>query len=479
MEKKIIPPTNQDISWSGTEQNAWVEAGLISQNLLLPEKIRELAQFVLKNKAMLYEYYHDKPEEYPYQVEIPTSRQEMENAYELRIVDKATGKTVKILDRVESVELCEGLSLRVNAKEAENWRKKTEPLKQLSKEQTIKFKSILEKISTSRKDIGIDQLVNIIDDLIKLTKPSTYSMSGHLVDQKIPTKEKISIPTESTSEIKVHGLRGLSAGKHRIFKTLGLLLHQKKDGPQIQSMPDIPNGKLLTNVILNNSYGYPPSIIIIDEKDYYKAYWGDTSYGGSDKKRMEKDLKDFSREVFSINYQQIYKEKGSEKVNLINFESSMVEVYNFYQGLTPDEADRISSGKKGIKRSKLKKILIINQIFTHQIENKFINYPFDINKQMATAAGGGRAVTPGMHILLDYLLREMSYKRWGNEINEAKLIALLEFTNKKRRKGRLREDIKKCFDAIKNIGILLEVVRLKNKDGSYKYKWKLDSKFSW
>ncbi len=479
MEKKIIPPTNQDISWSTKERDIWVEKGLINKELLLPEKFHSLAQFILKNKEMLYKYYHDKPEEYPHQVEIPSSRQKLKDTYELRVVDKATGKTIKILDRIENLELCDGLSLTVKAKEAETWRKKTESLKQLSEEQTGKLKSVLEQLSAKGKSISMDQLANIIDDLIKLTKPFTYNVPGNLVDQKIPTKEKISIQTKGTSEIKVHGLRGLSAGEHRIIKTISLLLHQKKDGPQIQSIASISNSKLLTNAILSNTYGYPPSIIIINENDYYKAYWGDSSYGGADQKMMEEGFKKFSQKEFSIYRQFPYKEENLKKVDLIKFQSSMVEKYDFYQGLTPDEANKISNGNNRIKRSKRKRILVINQIFTDQIENKFINYPLDINKRMEKAAGGGRAVTPSMHILLDYFLRDISYKRYEREINEEKLITLLEFTNMKRRKARLKESIKKCFEAMKNIGVLLKAERLKNKNSSYKYKYQLNDQFNW
>lgn len=480
MQKITEKVKNDDICWSTNELKVWVNAGLVKHELLEPEKFRELAQFISENKEKLHSVYCDNPAEYPCQVTIPAAH-ELANTYELQIFDKATGKVIKVLDRIENLELCEGLVLKVKAKEVETWRKKTENIKKLSDDQTNKLKTILEQFFESNKGIGIDELDQIIAKLISITKPSTYNVPQGLVDQKIHTREQISIQVERKPEITVHGIRGLSAGEHRIMKTLSLLIHLKKNGAQIQNMPDISNGKLLRNAMLENAYGYQPTILIIDEDEYYKAYWGDTSYGGSDKKMMERGLKEFSRKEFDINYQRAYIEKNKEKIDIIKFLSPMVETYEFYQGLTPEEADNLKRGNGRVRRSKRKKILIINQIFTDQIDKRFINFPLDINRRIGKAAGDSRAVTASMHIMLDYFLRDIANQRFENEIGEEKLVTLLELLKMKNegRELRLKEHIKKCFDAMKNIGVLVEIEILRSKDGSYKYRYSLNKQFKW
>ena len=478
MQKKITPPKNQNISWSGTELKAWIEGGLISRDLLAPEKFPQLAQFILENKEKLYKLYNDEPVEYPYEVTKPPY-QEMTNTYKLHIIDRATGKIVKILERVENIDIFDGLSLRVKAKEVNNWRKKTENIKRLSEEQTSQLKTILERISASGKDIGIDELDRIIEKLISITKPTTYTVPGNLIDQKIHTDDKVSILTKSRTTVKVHGIRQLTIADHGIIKTISLLLHKYRNNPKITGLEGgIPAGNLLSNAILNEHYGFLPTILVLPESKIIEAYFGGSSYGGADVKKLRRDFEGFSQKPFYLlSTERHYKENNISKVAILDSPTRLLDIHYLYPDLTPDEAKKINSGNQKIKRAKRKIVLVISQIFTDKQENDFIKYPYDILPRIRDAAGGGRAVTTGMHVILDWFLRDLRWKTYKNQINEEKLVELLELTHLKRR-ARLEEALTKCFNAMKNIGILKKIERLKRKDGIYKYEYTLNQNFA-
>ncbi|HLB52485.1 MAG TPA: hypothetical protein VJK48_02105, partial [Chlamydiales bacterium] len=71
-------------------------------------------------------------------------------------------------------------------------------------------------------------------------------------------------------------------------------------------------------------------------------------------------------------------------------------------------------------------IIALNPLLTDQINSKYVEYPSDINKRMVIAAGGHRLVTESMIALRDYLLRELSARRFQPEINEEKLFLILK-----------------------------------------------------
>ncbi len=474
MQKKIIQPKNQNISWSVGELNIWVEDGLISRDLLHPDKFHELAQFVSENKEKLYEHYHDNTDEYPYSIEMP-STQKLDNTYEIRVVEKATGKTVQVLDRVENLNLYDGFSLKVKSKEVENWRKQSAELKQLwlSKEQILSLKNALSKISAAGKEISVENLAIIIEEILKLTKSPSYPVPTHLIGQKIHPVKKVSI---QNSKITASGLRNLTATGHRITRTLSQLRHQYI-GPKIEGM-DLPSGKLC-NKIIENYYGYPPEIFILDEDEYCKTYWGNDKYGGKDRKAMLKNLKNYSKEEHSFDYKRYYKQDGVELVDVIKFEAPMAEVYPYYKGLTQDEA----SGKTSIKKQSKKKIIIIyNPIFIDQIENYFLTFSNDINRRITEAAkAAGTKAHTYIQIAYDHFYHEIHRgkedpKRFNSSILKENLIHKLGLEGMRR--GRQEKALEKTFKFLKIIGIMLKIEKVKSTDGrSHKYDYKLNDKY--
>ena len=121
----------------------------------------------------------------------------------------------------------------------------------------------------------------------------------------------------------------------------------------------------------------------------------------------------------------------------------------------------------------------MNPIFRDQIDTKFIEFPEDTNRRLVIAAGGHKKVTTSMNILMEYMLREMSAKRYRAEINEENLpyVIGLEKYVKEKRKKLLQERIEKDIQAIINIGIILNAEKKPNKIGGMKWIFQLNKEY--
>ncbi|MBY0110101.1 MAG: hypothetical protein K2X90_03260 [Candidatus Babeliaceae bacterium] len=351
-------PTSNNVSWSNKELEEWEKLGLIPCDFLLPENISQLIKFIIENKELLYAAYHDPIEDYPHLVELPAPER-LHETYELRVIDKRTGEVVKILDRMETFEICDDVSLHIKSAEKNPWEEKIASVKKLTKDQKNYLKDVLSKLSDNgQKQININDLVQAIEEIIKETKTATYSVSGKFVDQKVPTQQRLLLQQiDKKTEIKVYGIRRLSPSEHRITKTISLLLHKNNSqgcGPKIEGFAGLDTGKLLKNELLQKVYGSPPSIIMIDEDEYFEAYWGNTEYGGSDRNFMTTGLKDFSRREFPVNVDHIYQINGQELTDRLELSSSMAEVYYFYPSLTTEEKKKLNKGNSKTRRPKRK-----------------------------------------------------------------------------------------------------------------------------
>ena len=171
------------ISWTPQELQEWVKAGLIPLELFEPSRTLELTEFLRKNKKMLHAHSHRNFEEDRYVMSIPPP-DEWHKAPDITVTDKITGET-SILEMAGYFNLCEGIRLRIKAKELPEWEKDTAAAKDLNKDQHETLKATLEKIGYERP-LSRDKIVKIIEEVRKpQRKPKKYRQSGHLVDQKL------------------------------------------------------------------------------------------------------------------------------------------------------------------------------------------------------------------------------------------------------------------------------------------------------
>jgi len=112
-------------------------------------------------------------------------------------------------------------------------------------------------------------------------------------------------------------------------------------------------------------------------------------------------------------------------------------------------------------------VIALNPIFTDQIDTKFIKFPIDTNRRLVIAAGGHNKVTASMQTLMEWMLRDLSAKRYKTEINDENLpyvLGLEKYVQQKRKKL-IQERIEKDVRTMINMGLILEVEKKSNSTG--------------
>ena len=113
--------------------------------------------------------------------------------------------------------------------------------------------------------------------------------------------------------------------------------------------------------------------------------------------------------------------------------------------------------KEDIELSKIEEtVVVLNPIFRRQIESKFLLYPNDINERTIRAYGSHNLSDIALR-LRDYLIRELSSKRYKPEIYLDKLYYFLaEKWMRKSRKALVKEYTDKALETVKALGLLLD-----------------------
>ena len=104
------------MDWTPEELKIWHEANLIPTELLDPTKCIELHEYMRKNKKTLHDHYHRDFSKDIYQVQIPPHT-EWNDAPDIKIIDRRSGEVVQVLEMGADFNLCEGITLKIKAKE--------------------------------------------------------------------------------------------------------------------------------------------------------------------------------------------------------------------------------------------------------------------------------------------------------------------------------------------------------------------------
>ncbi len=445
-----------EFSWTIEELHKWVEAGLVPKSLLKPKKNSELTDYLIKNKDVL--------------------------------LDKSPiGEAVKTLEMVASYDLCDGISLKVKAKELNEWEKETAEAKNLSKEQNETLKLALGKIGPD-KTLTRKEISTLIEEIRKPhQKRKKYRQSGHLVDQKLKysqynqpslfdllpeTKQKIE---ESHIEVKAEGIK-LTYAENKLVHALNLLLYEKSQNSDSNSST-FYSGNAPSEVV---PYGVPDqkgksAVLKFKLAELCRAFIGSEEYSGADIKFIKSTLSQLESKKVLIKYDRVKKVREGKIIKTLTDRiedfQSLIRVISFISDLSDKEKEALDEGDGSVRESRGELIVALNPIFTDQIDTKFIEFPEDTNRRLVIAAGGHNKVTASMNILMEYLLREASAKRYKPEINEEKLpyILGLEKYVEQNRKKRLQDRIEKDIQAIMNIGIIIGAEKLPNSTGGMKW----------
>lgn len=265
----------------------------------------------------------------------------------------------------------------------------------------------------------------------------------------------------SAVKIRAIGIR-LTHAQDQLIHALFKLLHEKSENKNLKSK-EFYGGNGEKQMI---RYGGGDKIaesatIRIFPSELYKAYTDSNDYSGSDIKFIKNVLLNMERTRFLIIYERARKTKGSHgknetRVDRIEEYQTLFKILNFFEGLTEEEVEKLDNGGESVREKRGELIISLNPLLTDQINSKYVEYPSDINKRTQIAAGGAKFVTESMIALRDYLLREISARRFHSEINEENLIPVLrleEYLRAKRRKM-IQKRIYDAIEFAKNLGIV-------------------------
>ena len=482
------------ISFSTKELEEWSRAGLINTELLAQGKVPELLRFVSKNKEKLYKHYrddHNNLEEFPHSVELPPAEKWPET-YELRVIDRKTGKVVKTLKQIAELKLLDDIYLKVNARELAEWKKETDNIKNLTKEQSEDLKKFISQFGADRP-LSREEIANVVKEIQKEKyKAPKYRKSGHLNDQQLKyqkpgteliierdeTKKKIE---KSKLDVKAEGIR-LTEPESKLEHALIKLL---RDNSQNRN-PYEKNYYFGNEQHKAVDYGGEKKempVVRFKRSDLYQAYLCKNEYSGADAEYIDNLLIQYSSKKFLIRYdyvKQVSKGSATEtRTDRIEEFQSLIRLLYFFPNLTDEQKAKLDEGDAKIRKEKEEVIVAFSPIFIHQIDTKFVEFPDDTNRRLMISAGGHRLVTIAMRRLMEYCLREISAKRSMAEINEENLIPLLgleKYVAQKRKKV-INESIMRAIDTVKNMGIILETKKTNNTKGGEKWIFTLNTKY--
>lgn len=417
---------------------------------------------------------------------------------DMLVTNKKTGDVIGVFKiQVPSeayFNICQDIHIKVNTKELPELEKETTEAKNLTKEQQEELKMLFVNVGNDRP-LTRKEIATFIEEIRKPVKLKKIRHSGHFVDQKTKyekpnkqrdlfdiisqeTKEKIGI------EIRIEGLK-LSPSQDKLINALMKLLHEKSEHSD-QSSENFYGGNTESLIVPYGGNGQKEKarVLRIFPSELYKAYLDKDDYSGKEIKNIRTLLEEMELQKFLIIYDRVYeitkeKNKKESRTDRIEDFQSLIKIIKFYEGLTDDEKQKLNEGNEEIRERRGELIIALNPLLTDQISSKYVEYPEDINRRTAIAAGGYRHVTESMICLRDYLMREISSKRKKCEINEEKIIMLLKLDKYKKqgRKKRIADYIESSIQFTKNLRLVTEHERMTGAEGQWKHLFCLNEDF--
>lgn len=299
---------------------------------------------------------------------------------------------------------------------------------------------------------------------VEVEKKGKFRRSGHLTDQMLKynyPKDKSGqlslwdiLKDETKTDIEVAGVEltqvvegiKLSPSETKIIDCLCKLLHEnsqslepKKEGYYTGNLNpelvDYGDGKTSAPKLAFTLY------------ELTREYKGGEYVAGKDIENVKQILTGLNSKQFLIRYTETTKGKKGEWIK---------KEYEAFRRLIDVDRATLSYGVGDIEQyKKTETVILLNPIFRRQIDSKFILYPNDINKRTIIAYGSHNVSDIALR-LRDYLMRELSSKRYQPEINLDKLYYLLaEKWMRESRKKKVKEYTEKALETVKALGLLL------------------------
>jgi hypothetical protein len=323
----------------------------------------------------------------------------------------------------------------------------------------------------------VKDMIKTLEETLKLfnekEKKGKFRRSGHLTDQILkynyPKDKQPSLfdnlQSETLKDIEVAGVEiaeivegiKLSPSETKVIDCLCKLLHEtsqtldaeKDDYYSGNSKPITnPETKKPENII---QYGGQDEIapkLAFTLYELTTEYKGGEYVSGKDIENVKQILTELNDKRFLLSYVETTKKKDGGRIER--------KIEDFRKLIHIVKISQTEYNKEDIELSKKEEtVILLNPIFRRQIDSKFILYPNDINRRTIIAYGSHNLSDVALR-LREYLIRELSSKRYQPEISLDKLYYLLaEKWMRESRKKKVKEYTEKAIDTVKALGLLL------------------------
>jgi len=315
----------------------------------------------------------------------------------------------------------------------------------------------------SRK-FKIIKLIPLKEDVIE--NKGKYKKPGHLTDQTL----KYNYPKDSNPQLNmfdslqgktlkdievagvevaqiVEGIK-LTPSETKVIDSLCKLLHHSSQNLDAKKDSYYSGNMDYELVEYGGDKNTPAPKLAFTLYELTKEYKGGDYVAGKDIENIKQILKELDNKRFLLSYVETTTKKDGGRIEK--------KIEDFRKLIHILKISQTEYNKEDIELSKKEEtVIVLNPIFRRQIDSKFILYPNDINRRTIIAYGSHNLSELALR-LRDYLMRELSSKRYQPEINLERLYYLLaEKWMKESRKKKVKEYTEKAIETVKALGLLL------------------------
>lgn len=310
----------------------------------------------------------------------------------------------------------------------------------------------------------LDALREIYEKRLKGDKKGKFRRSGHLTDQILkynyPKDRQPSLfdilQSETLKDIEVAGVEvtqivegiKLSPSETKVIDCLCKLLHETSQTSDAKK-EDYYSGNIGYELVeYGGDKNTPAPKLAFTLYELTKEYKGGEYVAGKDIENVKHILTELDSKRFLLSYVETTRKKDGGRIER--------KIEDFRKLIHIVKISQTEYNKEDIELSKKEEtVILLNPIFRRQIDSKFILYPNDINKRTIIAYGSHNVSDITLR-LRDYLIRELSSRRYQPEINLDKLYYLLaEKWMRESRKKKVKEYTEKALETVKALGLLL------------------------
>ena len=298
----------------------------------------------------------------------------------------------------------------------------------------------------------------------EVEKKGKFKRSGHLTDQMLkynyPKDRQPSLfdnlQSKTLKDIEVAGVEvaqivegiKLSPSETKIIDCLCKLLHENSQTSDAKK-EDYYSGNMGYELVeYGGDKNTPAPKLAFTLYELTREYKGGEYVAGKDIENVKQILTELDSKRFLLSYVETTRKKDGGRIER--------KIEDFRKLIHIVKISQTEYSKEDIELSKKEEtVILLNPIFRRQIDSKFILYPNDINRRTIIAYGSHNVSDIALR-LRDYLIRELSSKRYQPEINLDKLYYLLaEKWMRESRKKKVKEYTEKALETVKALGLLL------------------------